>query len=276
MRELERFGVGTFTRDEVAAKAAFIKDLMVKREAPSAPFLSVILPAHREEEYILATLRSLAEQTYLNCEFLVISNGEPEGNPTQAIATACGFRVFHTLEGGIARARQVGLELARGEVIVTTDADTIHHPEWLTRIAHIMSDEQVPCGAGLASSLSRVPSVRWVQGFSALTMRVKDAISPSLVTGVYEATSFFRRDLAIACGGYDPLVRVGEGIVLFNHFRKPTVHIIYTDEPLIVYVSGRRQERQGAGTWLLIAFWNTLLQLVGNRGVSYETYPDIR
>lgn len=276
MRELENFGVGTFTSDEISTKAAFVRELMDRRQTLEMPHISVIVPAYREEAYILATLRSLAEQTYTHCEFIIVSNGEPGGNPTQTIAEACGFRVVHDAQGGIARARQTGLMLARGKIVVTTDADTVHHQDWLVRIAHIMSDEHVPCGAGLVASLSRHHSVRMAQAFSALTMRVKNAISPALVTGVSEATSFFRKDAAIACGGYDPLVRVGEGIILFNNFRRPNIPIIYADEPLIVGVSGRRQEQQGAVTWFLIGCWNTILQLLGKRGVGYKTYPDVR
>ena len=276
MRELERFGVGDFNDRELADKTDSIKRQMALRNVPKQPRISVIVPAHREERYILGTLRSLAEQTNSDCEFIVVSNGESVGNLTQRLSEASGFRVIHDPRSGISRARQIGLEAANGDIIVTTDADTLHHSQWLDRISEIMMNENILCGAGLLKSLSRKISIRAAQAFIAWTMQVKNWINPRLVTGVSEANSFYRRDLALVCGGYDPATRVGEGIMLFKNLRKPGIPIIFTDEELVVYTSGRRIEREGPLRWLRIAMHNTTLQLIGKKGVDDTTYPDIR
>jgi len=273
MRELERFGVGSFSEEEVADKTAYVNRIMKARSVPEHPFLSVVIPAHCEEKYILATLRSLAEQKYQNCEFIIVSNGERDGNSTQRIAEACGFRVIHDSIGGISRARQTGLEAAKGEIVVTTDADTVHHSGWLERISEIMSDPNIPCGAGLWRSNSPYFSVRLVFAWIAFTHRIKNAIHPKLVTGVSEAASFYRRELALSAGGYDPTVMLSEGLMMFRKLRKPGVPIIFTDEELVVTTSGRRQERQGAIHWFLLGFWNATLQLLGKKGVGQESYP---
>ena len=125
-------------------------------------------------------------------------------------------------------------------------------------------------------SLSRSFPVRVMQSFLALTMRVKGALNPMLVTGVSEANSFYRREAALACGGYDSGTRVGEGIVLFRNLRKTGAPIIFTGEELMIATSGRRQEKQGAVRWFLIGSWNTTLQLLGRKGVDHDAYPDIR
>ena len=126
--EIEKFGVGNFTENQTKQKIEYIKKIMNARPpVPEQPLISVVVPAYREEKYILATLRSLAEQTNINCEFIIVSNGEPAGNSTQVICEASGFKVVHDPQGGISRARQTGLETAKGDIIVTTDADTLHH-----------------------------------------------------------------------------------------------------------------------------------------------------
>lgn len=277
MRELEIFGVGDFSDDEVVAKCEHVAERMLSRPATSLPpYISVVVPAHREKRYILATLRSLAEQTFTDCEVLVVSNGEPHGNPTQRIAEASGVTVLHDEVGGIARARQTGLEAARGEIVVTTDADTVHHEQWLARIAEIMRDGTVACGAGLMRSLSEHAGVRMAQAYIAWTMRMKNAINPRLVTGVSEANSFFRRDLAVAAGGYDCSIRVGEGLALFRRFLVPGAPLIYPDHELVVGTSGRRIAKEGPLRWLRLAMLNTLLQVGGREGIDEKTYPDYR
>lgn len=273
---LERFGVGDFPPHEVEAKCAVVRALMDPRPRPDAPELSVVVPAHREERYLLATLRSLAEQEYDSCEFVVVCNGETSGSATQRIAEACGFTVVHDPLPGIARARQTGLEAARGRVVVTTDADTLHQKGWLARIAEIMRDPRVRCGAGLLRSLSPRRSARAVQDYIAWTMRIKSAISPRLVTGVSEANSFYLREPALAVGGYDLRVRVGEGLTLFSKMHLAGAPLIFPDRALEIYTSGRRIEREGPARWLRIAMWNTAAQLFGGRGVGEDVYPDVR
>ncbi len=276
MLRLEDFGIGVFSEKEIEEKVAFIKNIFSKRPIPEHPHISVVLPVYKEENYILATLRSLAEQTDTDCEFIVVSNGEPFGNPTQKLAEACGFRVIHDPHGGISRARQTGLEAAKGEIVVTTDADTVHHSRWLERINEIMSDKNILCGAGVWRTTSKKISVRAAFAFIAWTHNVKNIISPMLITGVSEATSFYRRKEALNSGGYDLGVFLSEGLVMFRKLRKPGVPIIFKDEELIVATSGRRQEKIGALHWLLMGFYNAALQLFGRKGVSHKTYPAIR
>jgi glycosyltransferase involved in cell wall biosynthesis len=276
MNELEYFGVGDFSQEEIVSKAAFIKNLMRDRIVPERPLISVIVPAHKEEKYILATLRSLAEQTNQNCEFIIVVNGEQRGNATERIAEMSGFHVINDPQSGISRARQTGLMAAKGDIVVTTDADSVHHSKWLDRISEIMVSPNIMCGAGLWRTTSEKFSVRLVFSFIAWTHRMKNAINPMLITGVSEASSFYRRDAALACGGYDPAVVVSEGVMMFKKFRKPGVPIIFTDEELVVFTSGRRQEQQGALRWFLTGFYNAVLQFFGSKGVGQKAYPALR
>lgn len=274
--ELQKFGVGIFSSQEITQKTAFVKGLMMKRPAPKQPRISVVLPAYKEEKYFLATLRSLAEQTFLDCEFIIVSNGEPAGNPTQKICEASGFRVLHNPIAGISRARQTGLKAALGEIVVTTDADTLHNRGWLDRIAKIMSNPNILCGAGLIRPLSDSLAIQWAFKFIAWTIKTKNAINPRLVTSAPEANAFYRRKAALACGGYDPNVRVGEGHMLFKKFYKPGPPLIFTHEEMYVYTSARRLEKRGAMFWLALMTYNTSLQLLGKKGVDQSAYPDIR
>ena len=116
-------------------------------------------------------------------------------------------------------------------------------------------------------------SVRIVFATVVLTWRIKNAINPRLITGVSEAASFYRRRDALAAGGYDPAVFLSEGLMMFRKLRKPNIPIIFTDEELAVYTSGRRLERIGAFRWFVRSSWNATLQLFGKKGVTADKYP---
>lgn len=83
------------------------------------PEISVVVPAYREEKYILATLLSLMRQTHRACEFILVVNGEPYGCKTQRICEEAGFSVIHEPRKGIALGRDIGLRAAKGRIVAS-------------------------------------------------------------------------------------------------------------------------------------------------------------
>lgn len=211
---LERFGVGTFTHEEISRKCTFIRALMQNRGRTNHPYLSVVVPAHREGHYILATLRSLAEQSFPDVEFIIVVNGELKGGETERLARRCGFRVLHEQQAGIGRARQMGLLKAKGEIIVTTDADTLHHRRWLETIADTCKkDPSLVAGFGWMRALS----TSYVhQVCLQLHSAWRSMQGRYLLFNVSEANSFFRREAALQVGGYDIDSNYCEGSQLFH------------------------------------------------------------
>ncbi|MCW2810555.1 MAG: glycosyltransferase family 2 protein [Friedmanniella sp.] len=106
-------------------------------ESASAPRFSVVVPAFNEAAALPATLESLAAQDFVGAyEVLVVDNGSTD--ETAAVARAYGVRVVSQTRPGVCAARQAGTAVARGEFVVSTDADTVHPVGWLTRV-----DEQL-------------------------------------------------------------------------------------------------------------------------------------
>lgn len=112
-------------------------------------FISIIVPAHNEQDELAATLRSLLAQRYPpeRMEIIVVENGSTDATPeiAQRIAEEVGSRGrIHVLqsEKGVSRAKNAGLAAVSpdSEWIVFCDADTrlgpnfLHHLNtWLNR-----------------------------------------------------------------------------------------------------------------------------------------------
>ena len=62
-------------------------------------------------------------------EVIVVDNSSTDD--TAEVARAYGVRVLHEPQPGVCRARQRGTDAARGEIVVSTDADTVCPPDWL-------------------------------------------------------------------------------------------------------------------------------------------------
>lgn len=94
---------------------------------------TVVVPAHNEASALPATLDSLLAQDFGgSVEIIVVDNASTDA--TAAVATSYGVRVVHEPDLGVCNARQAGVLAASGEVVVSTDADTVHPVHWLRRI----------------------------------------------------------------------------------------------------------------------------------------------
>lgn len=97
------------------------------------PRISVIVPAHNEEAYLGATLDALNRQDYGNCEIVVVANGCSDR--TADVAREKCSRLVTLDEKGLGISRNLGGQLAAGDLLVFLDADTILEPRALRTIA---------------------------------------------------------------------------------------------------------------------------------------------
>lgn len=107
------------------------------------PLFSIVVPTLNEERFLPRLLSSLAEQTERDFE-VIIADGHSEDRTIEA---AKEFK--HTLpylktllcdRRGVSIQRNIGSKEARGEWIVTTDADTVFKPYCLSVIKRYIHD----------------------------------------------------------------------------------------------------------------------------------------
>jgi glycosyltransferase involved in cell wall biosynthesis len=103
--------------------------------------ISVVIPALNEEGEIEECLQSLTGQSFSDFELIVVDNGSTDS--TCAVARDYGARVIVEPRRGVSRARQAGFEAARGEIIASTDADTVVPSNWLERIHQAVAQDPV-------------------------------------------------------------------------------------------------------------------------------------
>lgn len=102
----------------------------------SAPLVSVIVPAYNAEQFIERTLHSVLSQTYRNIEVLVVDDGSLDQTRQLVHALAKKdkrIRLWSQHNKGVAAARNLAINHARGVYIAPLDADDIWFPEKLER-----------------------------------------------------------------------------------------------------------------------------------------------
>lgn len=103
------------------------------------PHLSVIIPAYNAEAFIVDTVNSALNQTFQDLEVIVIDDGSKDGTLTALEPFGNRIRVHQQANGGVAKARNTGVALAKGEWIAFLDADDLWLPDKLEKQLSIPS-----------------------------------------------------------------------------------------------------------------------------------------
>ena len=123
----------------------------LRASAPDpAPSVSVVLPARNEAAHIVACIASLRATTWPNWQLLVVNDGSTDNTGMLAREAAAGDPRITVLDAppladgwfGKQWACHTGMQAARGELLLFTDADTRHHPELITRLVQARAERQ--------------------------------------------------------------------------------------------------------------------------------------
>src|SRR4051812_18502377 len=90
------------------------------------PQVSVIIPAFNAEATIAQAVRAVRQQTFGDWELIVVDDGSTDSTVQRAEAIDdCRIRLIAASHAGAARARNLGIAHARGELITFLDADDL-------------------------------------------------------------------------------------------------------------------------------------------------------
>ena len=90
------------------------------------PVISIIVAVYKAESCLRRCVDSLLAQTFQDYEILLVDDGSPDrsGEICDEYARKDNrVRVFHKENGGVASARQCGMNNARGEYVIHADPD---------------------------------------------------------------------------------------------------------------------------------------------------------
>ena len=99
--------------------------------------ISVIIPVYDQEKYVEKCIRSVLGQTWRKLELLVIDDGSSDNSGAildRLAAEDERIRLVHRKNGGVSRARNRGIRMAKGRYITFVDGDDYLQPSYLERL----------------------------------------------------------------------------------------------------------------------------------------------
>lgn len=121
---------------------------------------SIIIPAYNEEKSLPGCLESLKNQNLPANDFevIVIDNGSTDQTPN--IVKNYGATLIVNKEKNVSGLRNLGAQMAQGEVLAFIDADCTAASNWLTAASKYINNEKVSAWGGVPG----VPDdATWVQ-----------------------------------------------------------------------------------------------------------------
>ncbi len=92
----------------------------------STPCISVIVPVYNTEKFLYKCIESIIKQTFSDLELILVDDGSTDNSGAicdEYAKADSRVRVFHQENGGVSKARNVGIDNAKGEYITFVDSD---------------------------------------------------------------------------------------------------------------------------------------------------------
>lgn len=261
--------------------------------------VSVVVPFRNEEEHLGVLVASLDRQVYP--EFEVVFVNDHSIDNSEALLTGLLSSVSFDYQivslgdaAGKKAAIEYGVGLAKGEVILTTDADCVSGQYWIQAMSRPFAYDQVHMVAGPVKLTGKSLFQRWQQmEFSVLIGTGAAGIAwkkPSMANG---ANLAYRKSVFYEVGGFKGMDTIASGddeLLLMKvcekhpagiRFAKSSDALVST-EALDSWSAFRNQRLRWAGKWrygkrkaamagaLLVFFFNLsflLLPVLGLMGI---------
>jgi len=212
------------------------KNKQYLHENPKNPPISIVIPALNEEGFLERALKSLLKQDFKQFELIVVDNGSTDR--TAKIAAEFGARVVFEPKKGAGYARQKGFLEAKGEIVATTDADTILPKNWVSRIVkEFKKRKKMVAFGGLFLLYSGTPASKTVISRLAYPAWILDRLFSGgwSIPGVNFSV---RKKAFMEVGGFNVGLTLGEDADISQRLKK--IGKVILDRKFVVLTSGRR------------------------------------
>ncbi len=203
------------------------------------PLVSVVIPCYNYGRYLPEAVESVESQTFQDFEIIIINDGSTDDSQKVAEGLVAkynqdGMLLITQKNKGLAAARNIGIERARGEYILPLDADDKLHPEVLEKMVKVLEENPK---IGLVYS--------WVQCFGDSDELIKSREYNFNIlkrpTSFINCSSLFRKKAWEVTGGYNPKMKWGwEDLEFWINCGKHRFYGKLIPQPLVYW---RRHEK---------------------------------
>ncbi|MCK4952400.1 glycosyltransferase [Candidatus Bathyarchaeota archaeon] len=238
--------------------------------------ISIIIPTYCEEKNIEWCLKSIKKQKFEKgkIEIVVVDSNSPDN--TRKIAKKFADKIINIKSRGVSKARNFGAHIARSEILLFLDADTILAPGFITEIYERFSESNIVCVSGTVAGLEKQGIVDDLFKFFHYNLMNKIA-----ALSAYLGFPFFptvccacRKTIFHKVGGFDEGLAIAEDIVFSLKMGK--IGKCLVTKGAKAYTSLRRVKKNGRINNYFIYFKNYFRVLILNKKPWINDFPHVQ
>ena len=203
------------------------------------PMISIIVPVYNVEKDICRCLDSIMSQTFTDWECICIDDGTPDNSGKICDDYAekdSRFVVVHKKNGGVSSARNVGLDMAKGEYVTFCDSDDYVESNWLEeQYKDITSGDYDEVVCGFCDETRPIGSARKTMHRQLNRISAKKSTLMDKGIGGYSFLRLIRHRNVIDTR-YDTSVAYWEDVEFFYRLSDKCDRILWTNKPLYHYM----------------------------------------
>ncbi|HVV39086.1 MAG TPA: glycosyltransferase family 2 protein [Candidatus Paceibacterota bacterium] len=215
-----------------------------------APSVSVIIPAWNEEVGLLSTVKSILRSTYRNVEIVVINDGSTDNSDAIFRAFLEEYKAIpdnpnkmpivyrYKENGGKGIALNKGIEISKGEIIISIDADCALLPSTIGNFVRHFERPSVMAAVGnvkIGNTEHLLGTLQNLEFLFSFYFKKADSLFNTIYI-IGGAAGAFRREVFEKVGSYSN-TNITEDIDLSVRIQEAGMKIVYAADA-IVYTEG--------------------------------------
>ncbi len=208
------------------------------------PLISVIVPVYNVEKYLEKCIKSILNQSYTDIELILVDDGSTDSSGAICDSFASEdsrVRVIHKENGGVAAARNTGVEEKKGEFYCFVDSDDTVHPNYILNLHKIITEHN----ADIAMSAYLYA---WDDGRKKRTRNAefsdnhiftdtgKDALGKMLYSKIYAPACYSKLFRTSKIKVHFPPYAIGEDMLASVDYLMQAEKVVMSNEPHYYYM----------------------------------------
>ena len=225
--------------------------------------ISVIIPAYNAEKTITQCIKSLLDQTVVREAYEVIVVNDGSTDNTEELLKSLGIRYYSQANQGPAAARNKGVALSQGDIVLFTDSDCVAEKNWIQEMLSPFKNSEIVAVKGRYKSHQKGIIPRFAQ----LEFEERYGLLEKYpyIDFVDTYSAGFRKEIFLAVGGFDPSFphANNEDVDLSYRLAHKGYLMVYNPKAIIYH-----QHPTGLLKYLKLKFWRGYWRMV-----VYRRYP---
>lgn len=219
--------------------------------------ISIVVPVYNVESKLNRCLISIQNQSYPDFEVLLIDDGSKDSSGLicdEFVKLDSRFKVYHTENRGVSRARNLGIEKSTGEYLTFVDSDDYIETKYLSDLLAGINGELVIsnvnyCSEDLKQKMSQEKKGTYCIMLKEEPDQIADLLKKRKLNYVY--AKLYRNDLVL-----DFNIRFHEDVSLGEDTMFVFDYLLHTNKISVIDSSNYNYIKYGIGTLSSSFYWD--------------------